>query len=368
MKAPFFLTVLLALAVSLRAAPDDVSYRLRRIQKGTKVPAIAAAVVVDGQIAAFGATGLRSSEDDVAVTPQDVWHVGSCTKSMTASVAAMLVEDAVLRWDSTVGEIFPELGEAMRPAWRGVTLEQLLVHRGGAPHDPPAALWKIACERQGTPTAQRLAFITGLLAAEPEKPPGAHFIYSDCGYALAGAMLERAAHKPWEDLMRERLFVPLGLKSAGFGEPATPNELDQPWGHTGEEWPYNPIPAGVPEADNPPAIGPAATVHMNISDFARYAAWHVAGARGEARLLTAESFKKLHTPHDGQQYAMGWVITKRRWAGGTALNHSGDNTMFYAVMWLGPTANTCFVAACNADGPEASEACDEAITMLINDY
>ncbi len=368
MKAALFISLLLTWAVGLRAAPEDVSYRLRRIQKSTKVPAIAAAVVVDGQIAAFGATGLRSADDEVAVTPEDVWHLGSCTKSMTAAVAAMLVEDGALRWDSTVGELFPELGAAIRPAWRGVTLEQLLVHRGGAPHDPPAALWKAACERQGTPAAQRLAFITGLLAAEPEKPPGTHFIYSDSGYAIAGAMLERATGQAWEALMRARLFAPLGLKSAGFGEPATPNELDQPWGHTGEESPYNPIAPGVPEADNPPAIGPAATVHMNISDFARYAAWQVAGARGEARLLTAESFKKLQTPHDGQQYAMGWVVTKRRWAGGTALNHTGDNTMFYAVMWLGPTVNTCFVAACNADGPEASQACDEAITMLINDY
>ena len=368
MKVSLFIIVLLAWAVRLQAAPDDVSYRLRRIQKATKVPAIAAAVVVDGQIAAFGATGLRSADDNVPVTTEDVWHLGSCTKSMTASVAAMLVEDGVLRWDTTIGEIFHDRGEAIRPAWRGVTLEQLLVHRGGAPHDPPADLWKAACERKGTATAQRLAFITGLLATEPEKPPGTHWIYSDSGYALAGAMMERATGKAWEDIMRARLFVPLGLKSAGFGEPATANEIDQPWGHTGEEAPYNPIAPGVPEADNPPAIGPAATVHMSISDFARYAAWHVAGARGEARLLTAESFKKLHAPYDGQQYAMGWVVTKRRWAGGTALNHTGDNTMFYAVMWLGPTANTCFVAACNADGPEASEACDEAITMLINDY
>ncbi len=368
MKVSIFIPALLALTMSLRAAPDDVSYRLRRVQRGTKVPAIAAAVVVDGQLAAFGATGLRSVDDDAPVTPEDVWHLGSCTKSMTASVAAMLVEDGVLRWDSTIGEIFADLGEAIRPAWRDVKLEQLLVHRGGAPHDPPADLWKAACERKGTPTEQRRAFTAGILATEPEKPPGTHWIYSDAGYAIAGAMMERATGKAWEALMRERLFVPLGLKSAGFGEPASPDHLDQPWGHTGEEAPYNPIPPGGPEADNPPAIGPAATVHMTISDFARYAAWHVAGARGEARLLTAESFKKLHTPAEKQEYAMGWVVTKRRWAGGTALMHNGDNTMFYAVMWLGPTANTCFVAACNADGPEASEACDEAITMLINDY
>jgi CubicO group peptidase (beta-lactamase class C family) len=192
-------------------------------------------------------------------------------------------------------------------------------------------------------------------------------MYSDSGYAMAGAMLERVTGEAWEDLMRKRLFEPLGLKSAGFGAPATPGQLDQPWGHRGDDAPFKPVAPG-PDADNPPAIGPGATVHMSIADFARYANWHVAGARGTGTLLKPDSFRKLHTAPDEQEYAMGWAVTKRRWAGGTALMHSGENTMFYAVMWLGPRENTCFVAACNADCYEASAACDEAITMLINKY
>jgi CubicO group peptidase (beta-lactamase class C family) len=359
--------MLFAVLTARGAEPEDTSYRLERILRHTKVPAIAAAVVVDGKIAAFGATGRRNADDETPVTVDDCWHLGSCTKSMTASVAAMLVEDGYLRWDLTIGEVFADFADEMRPAWREVTLEQLLLHRGGAPHDPPPDVWKRACARIGTPTEQRLEFLKGILAHEPEKPPGTHWIYSDSGYAIAGAMMERMTDNSWENLLRERLFEPLGLKSAGFGEPATPGKIDQPWGHKGEDVPYHPVPPG-PAADNPPAIGPAATVHMTISDFAQYAAWHVAGERGDATLLTTASFKKLHTPPPEQEYAMGWAVTKRRWAGGTALMHNGDNTMFYAVMWLGPTANTCFVAACNADSPEASAACDDAITMLINDY
>lgn len=368
LKVSLFPVVCLAFVLRLAAAPpEDASFRLQRIQRNTRVPAVAAAVVVDGRVVAYGAAGLRRADGAVRVTRDDLWHLGSCTKSMTASVVAMLVEDGKLRWDTTIGEVFADLGEAVRPAWREVTIQQLLVHCGGAPHDPPAALWKTARERLGTAPGQREAFVKGLLAREPEKPPGTVWIYSDSGYSIVGAMMERVTGKAWEELMRERLFVPLGLKSAGFGEPAAAEKAEQPWGHTGEEPPYKPIPPG-PDADNPPAIGPAATVHMTISDFARYAAWHVAGARGEGRLLTAESFKILHTPPDGQEYAMGWAVTKRRWAGGTALMHNGENTMFYAVMWLGPEANTCFVAASNADGPGAVEACDDAITMLINDY
>ena len=321
----------------------------------------------EGEIVARGASGTRRADSEEPVTLDDIWHLGSCTKSMTASVCAMLVEEGKLRWNSTLAEVFPDLLNTMNPAWMNVRLEQLLVHRAGAPHEPPADLWKIARERHGTPTEQRWEFVKGLLARPPDRPPGTHWTYSDSGYAVAGAMMERITGKPWEYLLRDRLFIPLGMDSAGFGEPASLGKTDQPWGHRGDEAPFRPVPPG-PAADNPPAIGPAGTVHASISDFARYAAWHVAGARDDGWLLTPESFHKLHTPPEGQSYAMGWAVTKRRWAGGITLMHPGENEMFYAVMWLGPGENTCFVAACNADGPEADAACDEAIKMMINRF
>jgi hypothetical protein len=118
----------------------------------------------------------------------------------------------------------------------------------------------------------------------------------------------------------------------------------------------------------PPAIGPAATVHCSIADLAKYAAWQVAGARGEGTLLSPESFQKLHTPPSEQEYAMGWAVTRRRWAGGTALMHSGETLTFYSVMWLAPGENTVFVAAANVDNPDAAAACDDAVRALINRY
>ena len=369
MRMKFFSAsaVLFLFAAKLCAEPDDVSAALEKIRDEQDVPALAAAVMDEGKLVAYGACGMCNSARMVKVMLDDKWHLGSCTKSMTASVAAMLVEEGKIRWDSTIGVIFPGICEEMHHSWRDVTLQQLLVHRGGAPHDPPDDLWKVALARQGTPREQRWNFVNGLLHRAPAKPPGTHWIYSDSGYAIAGAMLEKVSGKAWEDLLRERLFEPLGLKSAGFGEPASPGKIDQPWGHFGHEAPFKPIAPG-PNADYPPAIGPAATVHMSIADFARYAQWHVDGARGHGTLLKPESFRKLQTPPDGQEYAMGWAVTKRRWAGGTALMHTGENTMFYAEMWLGPGENTCFVAACNADCYEAGAACDEAIRMLINKY
>ena len=354
-------------ALAALALPSDTTQALEILRKKHALPALAVVVVKDGTIWDRAATGVRKFGDPARVTTNDLFHIGSCTKSMTATLAARLIEEGKLRWDTTIAEVFPELKGKMSQPYASVTLEQLLVHRAGAPRDPPADLWAAAKKREGTPTEQRSAFVKGLLAHRPDRTPGTHWEYSDAGYAIVGAMMERVTGKAWEDLMRERLFVPLGLKSAGFGEPATVGQVDQPWGHRGDEHPFHPVPPG-PLADNPPAIGPAATVHCSIADFARYAAWHVAGARGDGWLLKPESFTKLHTPPAEQEYAMGWAVTKRRWAGGITLMHNGENEMFYAVMWLGPGENTCFVAACNCDGPEADAACDEAIKMMINRF
>ena len=364
MRTLHLLAAISALAASaLAAEPRDISAELEPLRAKYKLPACASAVVENGRITAIGATGLRRADRDVRVTTADIWHIGSCTKSMTAVLAGILVDAGKLRWDMPISETLP--GVPCDPGWRKVTLDHLVTQRSGiAPMS--RGEWRTIDAGKGTPREQRAAFATLLLAHAPAKPPG-KFEYSNSGYGLLGAIIERAADASYEDFMRAKIFAPLGLKTAGFGAPATPGKIDQPWGHHGYESPFKPVAPG-PDADYPPALGPAATVHMSIADFAKYAQWHVDGARDDCRLLKAPSFHKLHTPPDGQEYAMGWAVTKRRWAGGTALMHSGDNTMFYAVMWLGPRENTCFVAACNADCWEASDACDSAIRMLINKY
>jgi CubicO group peptidase (beta-lactamase class C family) len=281
---------------------------------------------------------------------------------MTSTLAAMLIERGALKWDTTLADVFPNL--QMDAAWRGVTLEQLLSHRAGAPHDPPPDLWVVAQMRAGTPTEQRWEFVRGLLQTPPDPPAGTKFIYSNQGYSIAGVMLEQATGKPWEELMRDMLFRPLKLDSAGFGAPGSPRDVDQPWGHLRAASRLGPITPG-PFADNPPVIGPAGTVHAGIGDFARYAGWHADEARRDDSRLKAASFRKLHTALEGQDYAPGWRVVQRPWAGGRVLTHNGTNTMNYAVMWVAPERDFAVVAATNAGGPDAGKGCDDAVAMLV---
>ncbi len=356
---------LIVLTWQCDAADNDwLVAKLEQICSTRELPGIAAAAIQNGEITFAAASGLRKLGAPNKVTVEDKWHIGSCTKSMTATLAAMLIDGRLIGWDTTVGDVFPDWGQTMMPEWRHVTLELLLTHRGGAPGSPPREAWVDAWKRRGTPTDQRTRFVRSLLRTPPSASPGSAFIYSNQGYAIAGAMLEKRAKRPWEELIRVRLFMPLQMRSAGFGAPSTPGKVDQPWGHRRIKGILEPVPAG-PNADNPPAIGPAGTVHCSIADLARYAGWHARPAHAGHNLLGETGFSTLHRPVAGQEHAMGWLVADRKWAGGSALSHSGSNTMFYAVMWVAHQKNAAFVAATNAAGPEAERGADDAVAALI---
>ena len=354
--------------VNLSAAPtasNDMTQALEVIRKKHDLPALAVVVVKDGQICDRIAVGVRKWGDPTPVTTNDVFHIGSDTKSMTATLAAMLIEEGKLRWDTTIADVFPELKDKMKKPYETVTVEQLLTHRGGVPGAPPAAAWKRAWEQKGTPTGQRREFIEAVLSQPPEVTPGTKMIYSNQGYAIVGAMLEKITGTPWETLITERLFKPLHMDSAGFGPPGTIGAVDQPWGHT-----RHTRKLGIPmplQNDNPPAIAPAGRVHCSLDDLARFTIFHMQSGQAGG-LLKPETLVKLHTPPAGSDYACGWIVVKRGWAGGNALTHSGSNTMWYVVMWLAPEKDFSVVVATNIAGPDAGQGCDEVAAAMIHHW
>jgi len=367
------------------AKPDELSGLLAESIKKHKLPGMVAAIVNGDRVVAIGAAGVRCRGHQEVMTVDDEVHIGSNTKSMTATLIAMLVEDKKLRWDSTPAEIIANHGvKSIDPAWKRVTLEQLLAHRGGVRANPTTLSMLASRFLPDSPRQQRLGVCRAVLAKPPEHEPGKEFLYSNTGYILAGAMAEAVTDQSWEDLMRRRLFVPLGMSSAGFGAPGFSEEqphksgsskaINQPYGHSsGGE----PAPPGW-DADNPQCLGPAGRVHLSLRDWAKYAALHLAGARGVAYvppgatkpLLTVESLHRLQTPIGGTlgkqdvRYAMGWVVLTDKKTGETALMHDGSNTMWLAEIVLSPKQNVAFLAATNQGGRAAQAACSEVAKTL----
>ena len=344
-------------------APESLAELLEPLRAEHGLPALAALVRSSERVLAEGAVGLRRAGGDAPVTLDDRWHLGSCTKSMTATLAALLVARGTLAWSTTVVEAFPEL--TVDPGWAPATLEELVTNSAGAPAGlDQDGLWGRLWEHTGTPSEQRLTLVEGVLARPPDSPPGTRYLYSNGGFSIAGAMLERAAGVPFEELLARELFAPLGLASAGFGAPGTPGAVDAPFGHVFRGGALVPCELG-PGDDNPAAITPAGRVHASLRDWGRYAALHLGGARGAPRdpPFDALDFEALHRPRlDG--YAMGWVASAPDWCRGPLLWHNGSNTMWYCEIALFPEEDLAVLVATNTAHGTARQAAGEVLRAL----
>ncbi len=355
--------ILMSMSLHAAAPPaKDVSALLPPIIQKHDVPGMAVAVVYHGETVALGVAGVRTRGKPDKIATNDRFHIGSDTKAMTAMLCGVLVDEGKLKWDQTLGETFPELKQSMHPQYQAVTLEQLLTHHGGAPGElEKDQLWGKLWEHKGTPTSARRLLLQGVTSKPPEATPGEKYIYSNAGFSIAGHMAEKVSGKSWEDLMRQKIFRPLGMTTAGFGAPGTRAKNDQPRGHKPGGSPVEPGPG----ADNPVAIGPAGIVHCCVGDWAKFAAANLPSAK--KKLVRPETLEKLHTPAPGDPpYAMGWIVAGNQpWAGGSALTHAGSNTMWFAVAWLAPAKDFAVLVACNQAN---AAACNDACLTLIADH
>ncbi len=300
--------------------------------------------------------GRRAVNRDAAPGPDDRWHVGSITKSMTGTMLARLVERGTLRWedtlDSTLGALVPE----MRADYRSASLMDLVTGRSGIPTSIPMTKFIRYPRYEDDPRSSRLKYTRQSLSMAPAGAPGASFAYPNNGFIIAATLAEQRTGKLWETLIREEVFAPLGMDSADFGPPPSTDEHspENPIGHRNALLGRRPVAVGArPDADNPVVLGPAGRAHMTLADLTAFGLAH---ARGLARspdalpgYLTTESWRLLHTPPSGSDYAVGWV----RRADGTSW-HNGSNSLFYAELSVNSSALTAAASVTNWAAAEAA--------------
>ncbi|WP_087587092.1 serine hydrolase domain-containing protein [Nitratireductor soli] len=349
-----------------------------RIEYG--LPALAAALVKDGVVVSAAATGTRVHDRDMPVTISDRFHIGSNTKSMTATLAGMLVEERKLRWDSRVGEVLGDDVEDMSQSLANATLEQLLSHSSGIPGDTDELieLYFSNAAFDDNPIEQRLHALDAWKHHELVIPDGSPFQYSNFGYMIAGMMLEKASGTPWEQMMHERIFAPLGMESAGLGPQATYGLIDAALGH--RVAPDGSVTAMLwgPAADIPPVMAPAGNAHMSILDYAEWAGWNAGKATRGPRLVEPETLQRIQavhvqtplrenpppgTPGTGG-YGLGWSSVAFDWAGKPLLTHNGSNSMNLARIVVDTERDLAIVVTTNFPGAAANRAAGMVIEHL----
>jgi CubicO group peptidase (beta-lactamase class C family) len=347
---------------------EGLARLLEKVRARHELPGLAAALVLHGKTEAEAVTGVRRHGSPARLQLDDRFHIASCTKSMTATLAACAVRRGDLKWTSTLADVLPDLVPAIRQEFGRASLEQLLAHAARFPSytqfGPERARQLRSLE--GTPSQQRLAFLKQALGRDEPNAGEGSAAYSNAGYAAVGAMLERATRVAWEELIQRDLAGPLAMKSLGLGYPATAKAPDQPRGHQREGGTVVELP--LDESRNLAAcFWPAGAVHCSVGDLARYAADHLNGLRDRPALLPTESYRKLHRTLDGRNegFVLGWGVRQdqRR---GTVHFGAGSGGWFFARIMIVPKQDAAVVVVSNSG--QAGATTTEVITEVLDTY
>jgi CubicO group peptidase (beta-lactamase class C family) len=323
----------------------------------TRVPALALVGQQLSKQSVIMLAGERAAGSGVSVTATDKWQLASVTKSMTATVVALLVDRQALEWDTTVGQLLGGAAPDMEQSYREATLRQLLNHRAGLRDNVSLLDYTRFRTFNPDPREERLDYARRALGQRPIGPAGSKFGYSNNGYIVAGVMMELATGKSWEELMREHLFLPLGMADAGFGPPGTAAILDQPRGHMqgllgGTAGPLSPT---AKNADNPAAMYPCGGVHASLADMTRFLAAH----RDRTSLLSQSTWDVLHEAADQSEYAMGWFARPDG-----KLEHGGWNRRWISLARVNRRTGTiAFTATNTGDRQRGHPAVEQAIHL-----
>lgn len=362
------------------AGSKEFSTKLDKIRAEHGLPALwAGKFYLDGR-AHQAVSGVRKWEQEAAAEVDDVIHLGSCTKAMTAVMIAQICSEGKLSFDTKLADVFPKVEGLSDSDWGAVTVRELLEHQSGVPAN--AVWWTLHKKHPDDTIAARSAMLTWLM--KHDRPEKRKYHYSNVGYALLGHIVESIEGEPWESLVETKVFQPLGITTGGQGPVGGENEpgnaLGHAWGHVPEtgfkdlvdglrgketEPDFKPL-----RIDNAPPLGPAGRVHMTMADWSKFVLLFAGGQAGtpagpEKLGIKPEIWSTLLESKSSGPYAGGWLLLERDWAGGRVLHHNGSNTTWYCVAFVPVGKDYCLLAATNCTCPAAAKACDEAIQMAM---
>lgn len=326
------------------------------IRKEYRMPALAYAVIKSDKVLTMEVCGTRRSDSTEATTLQDKFHLGSNTKAITSYVAAKLIEDGKIGWQTTFFQLFPALKDSSLPDYQNITLQDLLSHRAGILPFTSGLEQKKVPKLTGSQGEKWRQFATWLLKQSPVKYKKEGFSmsqYSNAGYVLAAIMLEEASGKTWAELVTETLGK-IKIKPV-FGFPNKSN-VHQPWGHrTGLAWGMgdNYIEPCKPNDDyNLDLIAPAGDISMSLPEYVKFLQEHLKGLKGKNGLLTMSSIQLMH--YGLPEYALGWGNTSLK--GKKISYHDGSGGTFYCHVILLKEQDLGIVIFSNIAGRRAEKA------------
>lgn len=318
---------------------------IEKVRESFHIAGLAVGIVRHDSLIYAKGFGVKEAGKEGRVTPTTVFAIGSNTKSFTATAAAMLVDDGKLRWDDKVTRWLPGFQLYDPYVTREITMRDVLSHRSGLGRRGDALWYGTSYSRREI--LRRIRFL----------PPNAGF-RTEMGYQnimvmAAGEASGEAAGMPYDDLVRTRIFQPLGMTSSSMsvtelrtqGDVSTPHDLS-----TGA-----PVPIPWRNIDN---IAPAGSINSNIVDMSHYVRMQLAGGTfAGRRLVSAANLDVTRTPHISMggvgdslthftAYGLGWVLQDYR--GRRIAWHNGGIDGMLSEMWTVPEEQLGIIVLTNS--------------------
>jgi len=170
----------------------------------------AALVAENGKVIYKKGLGLANMEWNAPNEADTKFRLGSITKQFTAALILQLVEQGKLKLDGKLSEYLPDYRKDVGDK---VTIHHLLTHTSGIPSYTGLPKFMEEASRNPYTVAE---FVKKYASNDPEFEPGARFRYNNSGYFLLGAIIEKIHGKPYEQVIKENIFDPLGMKNSGY--------------------------------------------------------------------------------------------------------------------------------------------------------
>ncbi len=336
---------------------------VQTLMEDWKVPGLALAIAKDGEIVHSKGYGMRDMEEGKPVTPDTLFPIASATKAFTTMSLAVLADDGKLDWDTPVREYLPSFRLYDQFASERMTPRDLVTHRSGLPrHD---LMWYRT-------DATRKAIFDRLRYLEPNTDFRTFAQYQNLMYMTAGYLAGELSGRSWEDLVQERIFLPLGMDTSLFSyrqmrqttDHALPYKKDKEQDAT-VRIPYYQMSDDADADDDP--IGPAGSIKSSLADMSRWLLLHLNGGKhGDVQVVSEGQLKQMHapqmvfpqfgskhpeTPH--VSYGMGWFVEPYR--GYNNIHHGGNIDGFTTLATFMPEKGLGAVILMNMNGSPVRE-------------
>lgn len=304
-----------------------------------QVPGVGVGIIYGNEIVLNEGYGWRNVAEQLPVTSNTLFAIGSTSKAFTSMLLAQQVDEGNMDWDEPVRTYLPDFELMDEFATLEMTPKDLVIHNSGLPrHD---MMW------YGTDRT-RMEVYAGLRYLEPTESFRSAFQYNNLMFMVAGILAGELYGSSWEQAVDDRIFTPLGMDHTNVSVDVSIESDDHARPYMGdEEIPFR----------NIDVIGPAGSINSSVDDMLKWVDVQLnQGQSGDLRIVSAEQIKNMHSSHMvmdpgsvmnmGDNYGLGWVVTEEK--GKKIVVHGGAIDGFLALVYMVPAEQFGMVILTNS--------------------